>query len=219
MIQGSDAPINMVKQQLRTWQVTNERILQIMETLPREQFVPAAYQNLAYADYAIPLNETEIMLSPKIVGKALQVLNIQATDRILEVGTGTGYITALLSQLGQHVFSMEINPNLLKQAEANLPHAHYQNVTLSEGDAHEGWLAEADYDCIFVTGSYPIALPETLKTQVRLGGRIFAFIGKCPAIQAQLYTRIAPQVWSMRSFFETDVPALIHTEHPKPFTF
>lgn len=219
MIQGSDARINMVKQQLRTWQVTDERILQIIETLPREQFVPEAYQNLAYADYAIPLNETEIMLSPKIVGKALQVLNVQPTDRVLEVGTGTGYITALLSHLGQHIFSMEINSNLLRQAQANLPHPQYKNITLSEGDAHEGWLAEGDYDCIFVTGSYPIALPEALKTQLRLGGRIFAFIGKRPAIQAQLYTRIAPQVWSMRSLFETDVPPLVHVEHPKPFRF
>ncbi|MFO1256927.1 MAG: protein-L-isoaspartate O-methyltransferase [Gammaproteobacteria bacterium] len=219
MIQGSDARINMVKQQLRTWQVTDERILQIMETLPRDQFVPEAYQNLAYADYAIPLNETELMLSPKVVAKALQVLNIQSADHILEVGTGTGYITAILSQLGREVFSMEINPNFLKKAEINLPHSHYKNVTLSEGDAHEGWLAEGDYDCIFVTGSYPIALPDALKTQVRLGGRIFAFVGKRPAVQAQLYTRIAPQVWSMRSLFETDVPALVHAEHPKLFTF
>jgi protein-L-isoaspartate(D-aspartate) O-methyltransferase len=219
MMLGLDARINMVKQQLRTWQVHDDRIIHIMETLPRERFVPEAYHSLAYSDYAIPLNDIEFMLSPRIVGQALQLLNIQPTDRILEVGTGTGYITALLSFLGKHVFSMEIDSVLFDKAQENLAQPHYKNVTLAAGDAHEGWPAEGDYDCIFVTGAYPVDVPPILKEQLRLGGRLFAFVGTHPVIQARLYTRVAPQVWSMRSLFETDVPTLAHAETPKPFTF
>ena len=214
-----EARINMIKQQLRTWQVTDETLIECIESLPREHFVPKGFESIAYSDFAIPLTDNEIMLPPQIVGRALQLLEIKRNETVLEIGTGTGYITALLVKLAAHVYSKESNSALFSEARSRLEPFNFPNLTLELGDGHLGWPAHALYDCIFVTGAYPLGIPDELKSQIRDKGRIFAFTGVGSTVQGQLFTRESKTKWHVKTYFETAVPCLDHAALPPSFSF
>ncbi len=210
---------NMVAQQVRPWHVVSENVLTAMMQVPRENFVPLAFHNLAYSDTDIPLSEGQTMLSPKVVGRALQSLVLTGQEKVLEVGTGTGYVTACLSKLVEEVISVEIQPTLLAQAEINLRALQVRNLTLTQGDAVLGYEDNAPFDAIFVTGSYPLGVPQKICEQLKIKGRLFAITGLAPTMRAVLIERHGKNDYTTNALFETVVPALIHAPQPKQFQF
>lgn len=213
------ARTNMVTQQISPWYVFQDTLLAVLKEIPRERFVLPAYVDLAYSDTALPLLEGETMLPPKIVGRALQALALTGKEKVLEIGTGSGYVTACLSKLAAAVISVEIHTSLLEQAKKVLSDLHYQHYVLQQGNAVEGWEIDAPYDAILVTGSYPLGVPEKLRAQlVPEGGRLFAIVGTAPNMKAVLITRQGEK-YTTEILFETSVPALMHAHQPKRFHF
>ena len=202
MVNLEQTRFNMVEQQIRTWNVLNQDILDLLYQVKREEFVPAAYRFMAFVDMEIPLEHGAVMLTPKMEARILQELHIRKTDKILEVGTGTGYMTALLSKLGAHVFSVEIVPELHTMAHINLQTHDITNVTLELGDAARGWPGHGPYDVIVLTASTPV-LPETFQQNLAPGGRLFAIIGEEPVMEATLITCTSPGNYSSTCLFET----------------
>src|SRR5687768_8844628 len=176
---------NMVEQQIRTWEVLDQDVLDLLYVVPREDFVPARYRALAFSDLEIPIGEGQKMWQPKVEARVLQELSLKKSDRILEVGTGSGYLTALLARRAGSVVSVEINPALAAFGRANLERHGADNVTLEIGDAARGWGARAPYDAIVLTGSTP-SLPRVFVEQLAPGGRLFAVVGEAPAMSARL---------------------------------
>lgn len=213
------ARANMVAQQVQPWQVVSKEVLQTLAQIPRENFVPASFLNLAYSDMDIPIAEGQTMLSPKVVGRALQAFNFTGQESVLEVGTGTGYVTACLTKLAKTVISVEIQPTLLAQAKRHLEVMHCRNLTLIEGNAVFGWESEAPYDAILITGSYPLGVPEKVCEQLKIGGKLFAVTGSAPSMQATLIERHEKSRYTTQTLFETVVPALVHAPQPKQFQF
>lgn len=201
------ARFNMVEQQVRTWDVLDQKVLALIERSPRHVFVPHAYQGLAYADMSIPLAHGEVMMPPRVEARALQVLQLASRDRVLEIGTGSGYLTHLLAALCGHVFSVEIHADLHHDAARRLKEAGSHNLTLECGDGAAGRPANAPYDAIVLTGSVPY-VPQALLDQLCVGGRMFAVVGEAPAMQARLITRVAPQHYATDELFETVLSAL-----------
>lgn len=211
------ARFNMIEQQIRPWDVPDSKILNLLNIVKREQFVPAGTQAMAFMDLEIPLGHGVSMWQPKVEARALQALNIQPEERILEVGTGSGYLTALLSKLGAHVTSVEIEPTLSAQA-AKLLSAHgCENVQLEVGDAAGSWGSEK-YDVIVLTGSVPVE-PEAYKQQLKVGGRMFAIVGDAPAMQAKVITRQGQDKFVSQVLFETVVLPLQNAPQPERFVF
>jgi len=214
------ARFNMVQQQIRPWDVADDRVLSIMADIPREQFVPAAYRNLAYADMEIPIGEGQTMLAPKVVAHMLQALDIRTNDKILEIGTGTGYVTACLSHLGGHVVSMEIHTSLAEQARTALQALRPRRLEVRVGDGLEGPVDGHPFDAIAVTGSLPDATAlAALEGQLAPGGRLFAVVGEEPVMEALLVTRVTDRDFRCQSLFETSVPALEQAPEPERFVF
>jgi len=214
------ARFNMVQQQIRPWNVVDDRVLSIMADIPREQFVPAAYRGLAYADLEIPIGEGQTMLAPKIVAHMLQALDIQTDDKILEIGTGTGYVTACLSRLGGHIVGLEIHAGLAEQARTALQALRPRRLEVRVGDGLEGPVAGHPFDVIAVTGSLPDAAAlEALEGQLAPGGRLFAVVGAEPVMEALLVTRVTDRDFRRQSLFETSVPALGKAPEPERFVF
>jgi len=209
---------NMVVQQVRPWNVNNDHVIELLEEVPREAFVPADCENLAYCDTPIPLGHGQVMMPPVLEGRMLQALDVQPTDTVLEVGTGSGFMTAMLAKMARHVHSVEINPELSAAAAVNLEKAGIVNVTLAVGDASTGWSHYAPYDVIAVTGSLPI-LDEGFQQLLKVGGRLFAIIGESPVMEAVLITRTSELEWTHESLFETDIPALENAPAPEHFEF
>lgn len=207
---------NMIEQQIRPWNVLDMRILDLLKKVKREQFVPPEHQSMAFMDIEIPLGHGARMWQPKLEARALQEAQIRNEDRVLEVGTGSGYLTALLSRLATHVTSVEIVPELHAFAEKNLAAHHIDNVKLELGDAAQGW--EGSYDVIILTGSVPV-LPEDFQNSLKPGGRLFAIVGDAPAMQAVLVTCIAPGVFERTTLFETSVALLQNARQPERFVF
>jgi protein-L-isoaspartate(D-aspartate) O-methyltransferase len=212
------ARANMVEQQIRTWEVLDQDVLDLLYAVPREEFVPGKHRALAFSDLEIPIGEGEKMWQPKIEARALQDLNIRKTDRVLEVGTGSGYLTALMSHRAAHVVSVEINPALAAFGRANLERHGAENVTLEVGDAARGWPARAPYDVIVLTGSTPI-LPRGFIEQLSVGGRLFAVVGEPPVMTAQLVVETAPGAWHATGLFETVIAPLHNAERAPRFRF
>ena len=212
------ARFNMVEQQIRPWEVFDKKVLDLMGAAPRHEYVPAAYRNQAFADMHIPLVEGREMMSPKVEARLLQALEIQPTDKILEVGTGCGYLTSLLAQLGASVYSVDTSGALSQLAGKNLSEHGVDNVTLEVGDATKGWDVHQPYDVIIVNGSLP-SLPEALCENLTIGGRLVAIVGKSPVMEALLIQRVGQKNWSDVSLFETDLAPLPDTEEPKRFIF
>lgn len=211
------ARFNMVEQQVRTWDVLSPDVLDALSTIPREHFAPDAYRNLAYADIEIPLGHDQVMLKPIIHGRSAQAVNIMPEDRVLEVGTGTGYGTAILASLAFHVDSVEIIHALHMQARTNLTTQGIHNVSLFEGDAANGWGVGANYDAIVVSASYPTDVVDGLLQNLKLAGRLFAVIGETPIMQAVLITRVSENEWQREILFETCIPPLQGVEKPRHF--
>ena len=209
---------NMVEQQIRTWEVLDQEVLDLLYLVPREEFVPPAHRTLAFSDLEIPIGEGESMWTPKMEARVLQELAPRKHDLVLEVGTGSGYLTALLAHRAGHVHSVEIKPGLAELGRKNLARHGVDNVTLHAGDASHGWPRQAPYDVIVLTGSTPI-LPRALLDSLAPGGRLFAVVGEAPAMAARLVTCSAPGVCSSVDLFETVVAPLVNAEHPPRFTF
>lgn len=215
MFHSATARYNMVQQQIKPWQVQDEALLHIIQETPRELFVPHAYQNIAYADTSIPLHHGQWMLAPKILARALQAVQIQTHEHVLEIGTGTGYLTALISKLCQLVDSVELYSDLLAQADQSLDALGCFNVRLHHGNAADGWLAQAPYDVIIATGAY-YETPSTLLEQLTSTGRLFIVTGDVPAMQACLYQVGKPDPVCL---FETVIPYLENVALSEKFVF
>lgn len=215
------ARFNMIEQQIRTWDVLDPIVLQLLNDVPRENFVPAEYQGLAFADIEIPLASGQTMLSPKLEGRILQALNVQKNQHILHVGTGSGYFTALLASLAKHVVSVEINANLSAKAAKNLANNHINNVTLMVADGILGQPsdnAKEQFDAIVYTGSSPRE-PAGVREQLAVGGVLFMVLGNAPAMQATLIQRVSETGFRNDVLFETCLPALINAPQIKQFEF
>lgn len=211
------ARYNMIEQQIRPWEVLDQRVLDVMEQTPREDFVPEANCNLAFADINIPLSYGEVMMEPRVEARMLQALNIQSTDSILEVGTGSGYITALLARLGKYVVSVDIHADNTKSAKQKLEEHGISNITLETEDASAGWNRHAPYDVIAITGSMP-TLPEAFQFSLNHGGRLFCVIGESPVMTATLITRVGEYEWTHEALFETELPPLKNIAPARHFT-
>jgi protein-L-isoaspartate(D-aspartate) O-methyltransferase len=218
------ARTNMVEQQIRTWDVLDQDVLDLLYVVPREEFVPREHRALAFSDMQIPLNADatagsgERMWEPKLEARVLQELDVHRSDRVLEVGTGSGYFTALLAHRAAHVYSVEINERLAAFGRRNLERHGADNVTLETGDAARGWDRHAPYHIIVLTGSTPL-LPRACYDQLEIGGRLFAVVGVPPVMSARLVTCTAPGAYHAADLFETVLAPLVNAERPPRFRF
>ena len=210
------ARLNMVEQQVRPWEVLDRSVLDLMEQAPRDAFVSAEYRRLAYADTAVPIGEGEVMLRPRVEGRLLQALRVAPDDRVLEIGSGRGFLTYLLSRRAAHVVGVELRPMLAEQARANLAAVGAGNATIETGDGSGGWERDAPYDVIAVGGSVPTLTPA-FEDQLAIGGRLFVIVGTPPAMEAMLVRRTGEREWVRESLFETVVPPLVGCEAPGKF--
>ena len=210
------ARFNMIEQQIRPWDVLDDRVLEVLSATPREAFVPEKYRALAFSDICIPLPHDQCMMPPKLEGRLLQSLALQSTDSILEIGTGSAYLTACLAGIGQRVHSIDLFEDFTDAARSKLDSHNINNVTLESGDAAAGWPGEQRYDAIAVTGSLP-TLHQGFHTLLNPGGRLFVIVGKPPIMQALLITRVGEQEWNHESLFETSIPPLLHAPEPPAF--
>ncbi len=209
---------NMVEQQIRPWEVLDQRVLDLVSCAPREDYVPEPYRRLAFADMNIPLGHGQVMMTPKLEARLLQELEIKPEDKILEIGTGSGYVTSLLATFGRHVYSVEIIPEFKTEAERKLSAHGIRNVTLEVGDGANGWDRHQPYDVILITGSLP-ELPDGFRRSLAPGGRMIAIVGESPVMEATLMRRLDSDNWSETSLFETDLPPLINAKRPEVFVF
>ena len=212
------ARFNMVEQQIRPWEVLDQEVLDLLFAVRREEFVPAQYRNLAFVDMEIPLGHGETMLAPRIEARMLQELAVRPGDRILEVGTGSGYMTALLAKRGGHVHSVEIIAEFSAQAAARLAAHGITNVTLEIGDAARGWDRHAPYDAIVLTGSVPV-LADAFQRSLNPGGRLLAVVGEAPVMEARLIVCAGSGACNALGLFETCIPALRNAPQPERFVF
>jgi protein-L-isoaspartate(D-aspartate) O-methyltransferase len=209
---------NMVLQQVRPWDVLDQRVLDLIARAPREDYVPAGMRNLAYVDMDLPLGGGQVMMAPKYEARLLQELEIKPTDKILEIGTGTGYLTSLLASLGKHVYSVDIKPEFTRSAGERLTAHGILNVTLETGDGANGWDRHAPYDVIIITGSLP-SIPPSFRNQLAPGGRLAAIVGDSPVMEAMIVRRLDAQNFSETAVFETDLPRLANVREPAKFVF
>lgn len=212
------ARFNMIEQQIRPWDVLDPQVLDLLFVVKRENFAPPAYRNLAFADMEIPLGNGQMMLAPKIEAKMLQELGLKNTDQVLEIGTGSGYMAALLAARAEHVVTVESRPALADIAKQNLERAGVTNVTVELGDGANGWAQRGPYDAIVVSGSLP-AVPAALLKQLRIGGRLAVVVGEAPVMEAQLITCTADGIYNTVNLFETVIPALDGVTAQDSFSF
>jgi len=217
-IDTEKARFNMAEQQVRPWEVFDERVLDVIQRVPREQFVPHAYRDLAFADLRIPLGHDEVMMEPKVEARMLQALAIKPTDHILEIGTGSGFVTACLATLGNSVVSWDIHADFIDSAGDKLAKQGHNNVQLHLGNPLEGeLLAEGAFDVVAVTGSMPIYNPA-LEAVLAPGGRLFQVVGESPLMHAMRITRCDDD-FVQEFLFETDLPPLRHLPKVPKFQF
>jgi len=209
---------NMVSQQLRTWDVFDPRVLNLFATLPREDFVPERFKHLAYSDIALPLGNGHFLAPPREQARMLQALALKPSDRVLEIGTGTGFITLCLAWLSKAVVTVDIDPAMIQLAQKRLHDANILEATFKTGDASKGWSQDGLFDAICIHGSVK-KLSDNFKQQLKVGGRLFAIIGDEPAMSATLFTRMSDTDWRTQVLFETVVPRLVHGEPQPEFEF
>jgi protein-L-isoaspartate(D-aspartate) O-methyltransferase len=207
----------MVDQQIRTWEVLDPRVLDVFSMVPREAFVPPEYRELAFADTPIPIGLGQSMLAPKIQGRILQALGVAATDSVLEVGSGNGYLAACLSLLAASTRSLDIHPQFTASATANLRAVPRASVDFQTRDAFDA-APLGEYDAIAVTGSLPV-YDARFERALRLGGRLFAIVGEAPVMDAILVRRVDTAEWIRESLFETVVEPLINATAAQRFVF
>jgi len=221
------ARYNMVESQIRTWEVLDQRILDTLSMVRREEYVPDQYRPLAFVDMEIPLkidvggtvyDSGEKMFTPKVEARILQELAVRPHERVLEVGTGSGYMAALAAHKAQHVLSLEIDERLQRFGSANLARAGVRNVSVELGDGARGWAARAPYDVIIMSGGLP-ALPAELLAQLKIGGRLAGIVGRAPVMTAQIVTRLSETSYDTLKIFETNVKVLRNAWQPSTFRF
>src|SRR6056297_780725 len=213
-----EARKQMVGQQIRGWDVLDPDVVDVMSRLPREHFVPEQYRNLAYADSEIPIGHGQIMLRPSVQGRILQAAQVQRGERVLEIGTGTGYLSACLAALGGEVRSLEFHEDLANTAKKSLGAIGTENVEVAREDAHTLEPHGAGYDAIIVTGSLPAA-DRSFMQRLAHGGRLVWFLGQAPVMRAELVTCVENDDWRREGLFETVVPPLIGAASVHRFEF
>ena len=216
------ARFNMIEQQIRPWNVLNTEVLQHLALLRRDDFAPAAHRDLAFADVEIPLlpdaRPGQSMLPPRLEARIFQELALRNTDKVLEVGSGSGYMAALLATRAEFVHSVEIDPRLAELARSNLQRAGVVNVFVETGDAVQGWSAKAPYDAIVLSGSTP-RLSDTLLRQLKVGGRLIAVVGEAPVMVMQLVTRTGEDSFTTANVLETLLAPLLNAPKRSKFVF
>ncbi len=216
------ARFNMIQQQIRPWNVLDSRVLELLSRVKREDFVPPAWRELAFADVELPLNASgmadQTLLAPKIEARMLQELALRPTDCVLEIGTGSGYMAALLAAQAQSVCSVEIDPVLAQTARDNLQRAGVANVCVETGNAAQGWPDRAPYDAIVLSASMPF-LPAALLRQLKIGGRLIGVVGDAPVMQLQRVTRSGEEVFHTVAILETVAAPLRHVAQRDRFVF
>ncbi len=212
------ARFNMIEQQIRPWEVLDPMVLDLLARVKREAFVPPEHASLAFADLELPLGHAEAMMQPKVEARLIQELALQPHETVYEVGTGSGYLTALLAARARHVTSAEIYGDLHRSAAQKLRRAGVANVTLLEGDSALSPLAESAFDVIVLTGSTPI-LPRAFLERLAPGGRLFAVVGDPPAMKAVIATQPVAGSFQHVELFETTVKPLVNAAQPSRFRF
>ena len=212
------ARFNMIEQQIRTWEVLDPDVLDLLHEVKREDFVPPEHRDLAFADLEVPLGHGESMMQPKVEARIVQELALQPHETVYEVGTGSGYLAALLARRSRHVTSAEIHRDLKARAAASLGRAGIANVTLLEGDSAARPLAEAPYDAIVITGSMPL-LPQAFLDRLAPGGRLFAVVGDAPVMKATLVRQPVAGSFQAIELFETLLKPLVNAPQPSRFRF
>jgi protein-L-isoaspartate(D-aspartate) O-methyltransferase len=212
------ARFNMVEQQIRPWEVLDPKVLDLLFKVRREDFVPPVYQSLAFVDMEIPLGHGERMWPPRLEARALQSLQVGPHERVLEVGTGSGYFTALLAAQAGVVVTVELHADLKTEAERKFQAHGLSNIQTRLGDAARDWELDGQFDVIVLTGSTPV-LPETWRKRLNPGGRLFAIVGEAPVMSAQRVTCVRSGAFRTESLFETVVKPLVNALEPERFTF
>ncbi len=212
------AQFNMVEQQVKPWKVFNEKLLGAMDSLPREQFVPADKKSLAFADVHIDLGHKQIMLAPREIARLIQALELDENSKVLEIGTGSGYSSAIMSKLCKQVYSVEIITDFVKSAEKIHKKLAIDNVTLEEGDACDGWMANAPYDAILITATLP-NLADSFKRNLNKNGRIVCILEKDGGQVAALVQLDEEDQWHYEYLFPIEAKKMINAESVNQFVF
>jgi protein-L-isoaspartate(D-aspartate) O-methyltransferase len=216
------ARFNMIEQQIRPWEVLDGQVLSLLSVVKRENFVPMAHKALAFVDMEVPLHasgaEDQVMLAPRVEARFLQDAAIQATDKVLEIGTGSGYMAALAAHQAASVLTLEINPALAQQAKANLQAAGVSNVEVRTADGSQGAAADGPFNVIFLSGSVP-EVPQVLLNQLTIGGRLLAVVGEDPVMRASVITRTGEQQWQTSEPWDTIAPRLQGFPEHNRFSF
>ncbi len=213
-----NARFNMIEQQIRPWDVLDQEVLDLLSVIKRENFVPAAHRNLAFADLELPLPGGQKMLFPRVEARILQELAVKKHESVLEIGAGSGFMAALLAHRAQHVVSVEIDPALAALATENLKNNGVTNAEVVLADGAQGLPAKAPYDVICVSGGLPV-VPQALLEQLKVGGRLAAFVGGRPVMKAQIITRVDETQFRVADVFETYVDHLVNAVEPSRFKF
>ena len=216
------ARFNMIEQQIRPWEVLDQSVLSLLSAVRREDFVPASHRAMAFVDMQVPLRDAEpygpCMLEPKVEARLLQELQMQRHEKVLEIGTGSGFMAALLGHRAMQVLSLELRPELVLTARQNLRRSGLTNVSVIEGDGAAGLPAEAPFDAILLSGSVA-EVPRALLEQLKVGGRLAAIVGEPPIMCARLFTRVGAAAWSDIDLFDSVAPRLAGFEEPSRFHF
>lgn len=208
---------NMIEQQVRPWDVLDQRVLDVLSEIPREDFLDPAHHGIAYSDFQLPIGHGQHMFKPTLDGRLLQSLLLEVTDTVLEIGTGSGYLTACLARLGGQVDSIEIIPELAQSATARLEKLGVSNVAVLQQDATAQWDARDAYNAIAFGGAIP-SIPDFYRNKLTIGGRLFAILGESsrPTMEAVLVTRVRENEWSQESLFEISVDTLVNFDSESP---
>lgn len=212
------ARYHMIEQQIRPWNVSDPAVLDLLASVKREDFVPVAQKSLAFVDMAIALPGGQRMLPPRVQARLLQDAAVQATDKVLEIGTGSGYMTALLAHQAQRVVSLEINPEIAAMARDNLQRAGIHNVEVRQADGAKGTPAEAPFDVIVLGGSVA-EVPQSLLNLLKVGGRLVAIVGEEPIMHAQVITRTSETNFTSVDKWDDNAPRLLNFPQPSAFKF
>ncbi len=212
------ARFNMVEQQIRPWQVLDPQVLTVLSNVQRELFVPQAYQAMAYTDTDIPLGHGQAMLHPRVAARLMHDLHLTGAEKVLEIGTGSGYMTALLAGRAQRVVSLEINAELANTARSNLQRAGITNVDVRVADGSAGAAGDAPFDAIVLSGSVS-EVPQALLQQLKVGGHLIAIVGHDHVMAATLFTRTSDAAWDSKALWDHTAPRLQGFAEPSRFKF
>ena len=216
----NQARFNMIEQQIRPWEVLDPQVLALLSVVHREDFVPLAQKALAFVDMEIPLRaaSNQVMLAPRVQARLLQDLAVQKTDKVLDIGTGSGFMAALLAHQAAQVLSLEMDAALAAQAQANLQKAGISNVTVRQADGSQGAAADGPFDVILLNGSVA-EVPANLLQQLAVGGRLAAIVGDEPMMRATLITRTSDSSWTTTEPWDCNAPRLSGFAEPSRFKF